>query len=109
LAFGLVGIGLAQNLISISWPGSSLGGLYDAPLVTDLSRQGKKFDHGAYTVRRIFEHDLLAIQRVGCGIAGVAGCVFHLCWSAARDEFANLLVSLATKYWLRFKAETPYH
>ena len=32
----------------------------------DLSGQGKKSNHDAYTVRRVFEHDLLAAQRFAC-------------------------------------------
>ena len=64
----------------------------------DLSRQGKKPNYDAYFVRRVFEHHLLAAQRFACFIGWVAVCVFHLCWSAACGEFADLHAALAAKY-----------
>jgi hypothetical protein len=64
----------------------------------DLSRQDKKPNYDAYFVRRVFEHHLLAAQRFACFIGWVAVCVFHLCWSAACGEFADLLATLAAKY-----------
>ena len=64
----------------------------------DLSRQRKKPNYDAYFVRWVFKHHLLAAQRFACFIGWVAVCVFHLCWSAACGEFADLLATLAAKY-----------
>jgi Family of unknown function (DUF6428) len=73
LVIGLVGIGLAQNLIvylaasivvGLGMGSGSRRGVRDAR--ADLSGQGKKSNHDAYTVRRVFEHDLLAAQRFAC-------------------------------------------
>ncbi len=115
LALGLVGIGLAQNLIIYlaAWIVIGLGmgaGLYDAAFATlgQIYRDKARSPITTLTLfGGFFEHHLLAGQRFACFIGWLAVCVFHLCWSAACCEFANLLAALAAKYWLYFNAEIP--